>query len=464
MLGTKKGLRGSYVTGTQIDAKTDPDGFTVGRVMTLDSVATVVDRVDAMCAVDISGTTSVFAMGNDGNIYRKTGAGAWSKLRTLEAAVGKGIGVFNNYMYYAADTALGSYDFLSDTPSFTDAFQTLTTAPNMAQFTGQHPMCNFLNMICIGNARYVAIYDSAAIWDAYKVVLPPTTLVTSLTVWGDRLAIGTVDGLGRGFVYLWDGVASTYNTFFQVPSGGVHTMVVNAGVLYIWAGAELTLYTFTGGAPFDIYNIPRVGGQKYAEIYHGGATVFEGIPIFAVPGATDSTTLTKGLYSYGAITDSYNDVLALDYIPSNAGAGLRIGSALAVGADLYIGWESDTGAGIDKLGTAPASSCTYESPVFDGGRPFQGMTVYEVIINCSPLAAGETITIKRKANRETSWVDLGVMDTDGDSKKDFPVNRSTGAGYLQCNEFQLQVVVSQTGSTAPTIYSITTVYSLNDLT
>jgi hypothetical protein len=463
MQGTKRGVAGSYVTGTGIDARRDPDGMTIGRKLVLDSSTTVVDRVDALAAVDLSGTISVFGIGNDGNIYRKTGTGDWSKLRTLGAGVGKGIGVFNNSMFYAADTALGYYTPLSGSPSFTDAFQTLTTAPSMAQFVGQHPMANFMNMIAIGNGRYLASYDSAGIWLPEANVYPPSTLVTCLEPWGDRLAVGTVDGLGRGFVYLWDGVAETYNTFFQVPAGGVHTMIANAGVLFIWAGPDLTLYTFSGGAPFDTMSIPNVGAQKFGTIFHGGATVFEGVPLFAVAGNTDSTTLTKGIYGFGSVSDNYPDVLSLDFVPSNAGAGLKIGSVLAAGSDLYVGWESDTGAGIDKLSTSPAASCVWESQVFDGGRPFQGISVYEVIINCSPLAANESITIKYKADRG-SWVTIGTMSTTGESVKDFPVNRSSGAGYLQCREFQLQVTIATSGTTAPTIYSITTVYSINDLT
>lgn len=462
MLGTKKGVAGSYVTGTGLDARTDPDGFTIGRVLTLDSSTTVADLVLDMTVVDIAGTPSVFALGTDANYYRKTGTGAWALIANLTGN-GKGCGVFNDYFYYARDTNLGRYGLLSGTPSAADTWQTLTTVPSMNGFAGLHPMCNFMNMICIGNARYLATYDSAATWTADKLTFPPDTLVTSLAVWGDRIAIGTADKIGKGFVYLWDGVSSTYNSFFEVPTGGVHCLLVNAGVLYIWAGVELSLYAFSGGSPFDVYNMPKVGAQKYAEIYHGGSTVFEGVPLFAVTGNTDSTTLTKGIYSYGAITDSYPDVLALDTIPSNAGATLRIGSCLAVGQNLYVGWQSATGQGIDKLGTAPLASATYESPVFDAGRPANGMTVYEVIINCSPLAANETITVQRKADRG-SWVSVGTMTTDGDVKGDFPINNATGAGYLQCSEFQLQVVISQTGGTAPTIYSISTVYSVNDLT
>lgn len=324
-------------------------------------------------------------------------------------------------------------------------------------------MTTFLNMICIINNRYLATYDSAGTWNATALTFPPDTRPTCLEVWGDRLAIGCVDRLERGFVYLWDGVSSTYNAFFQVPSGGVRTMLVNQGVLYFWAGVELTLYAYTGGAPIAIANMPKMRNGTYAQISPGGATIFEGIPLFNIPWATSSTTMTRGTYSYGNLNDSYPEVLGVDYINSDNGASLELGGLIAVGPTLYSGWRSGTTYGIDKLeSTTVAASCTYESNIFDGGAPFAGMTVYEIIVNTSPLVSGQTITVKRKADRG-SWVVVGTMTTAGQVVGKFPVNNSSGAGFLQCNEFQIQVIISTTGTSSPTVYDISTVYEVSEV-
>ena len=81
-LGSKSGLKGSYQTGTGIDTRLDPDGFSIARKMTKDSSTTVVDLVSHFDAVELSSTDHVYGIGDLGNVYRKKGGAAWELLHT----------------------------------------------------------------------------------------------------------------------------------------------------------------------------------------------------------------------------------------------------------------------------------------------------------------------------------------------------------------------------------------------
>ncbi len=57
-----------------------------------------------------------------GNIYQSTSGDSVSNLRTVSGSAGQGLGILDNYLYYAGGKTLGRYGRLTGTPAFTDNF------------------------------------------------------------------------------------------------------------------------------------------------------------------------------------------------------------------------------------------------------------------------------------------------------------------------------------------------------
>jgi hypothetical protein len=99
----------------------DPAYLTQARKTTKVSGATVTDLVH--WAVDGSPwDTNRYFYSEGGKIYRETSGDVWSSLRTVSGGNGEGLAVFDNRLFYALATELGTYYPLDGTPAFQDSF------------------------------------------------------------------------------------------------------------------------------------------------------------------------------------------------------------------------------------------------------------------------------------------------------------------------------------------------------
>ena len=118
----KVGTPNSYLFSRNIDVFQDASYMTPYPRAVKVSGSTVIDQV--LWAVDGSPfDTNRYFYGREGNFYSEDAGGVWTNLRTVTDSLGNGLGVLNDYIYYAGDITLGRYGPLSlGSPTFNDNF------------------------------------------------------------------------------------------------------------------------------------------------------------------------------------------------------------------------------------------------------------------------------------------------------------------------------------------------------
>lgn len=435
--GSKRGVDGSFAFGQGLDFRTDPDLLQAQYVMSKDSSTNVTGLIKWFA----QNNTTIYAYADDGKIH--SNASSWTSLRTVSNSSGQGLAVFNDYLYYAQNSQLGRYGALSGAPAFTDNYQTLDTD------TLWHPCKVFLNKLCVGHARKIATLDSSGTWTDAAITLPIGWKIKSLEVKGDLLHIGAWQGTAItdfeiGAIFTWDGTSTTWNSVEVINESGVNALFNQNDTLYISAGTRGNIYQYAGGKFYKVKRIPNVGSGKVAEIYPGAMTGFNGIFHIGMAGSTTSTTLPQGVYTWGQVEKNYPVVLNFDYPIST---GTTTGTSLSIGAvygasptKLYVGWKDGSSYGIDLISTSTLQTTTvYESLIFDGNKPYIPKFFKEVRILHKPFVASESITVKYKVDRATSYTTItDVANAFEDTSYERHIfNNSTG--FIRGKELQVRL-------------------------
>ncbi len=312
----KEGIRGSFYLSTNLDIFTEPTNITLNPATAKNSGTTVVDLVKWIIA-GAPYDTNIYFFGSAGNFYSRSSAGSWSKLRTVSACGGQGMEIYDDYIYYTQDTQIGRYGPLSGSPSFTDNWQTGLNDTSAFDFA---PIKAFQGGFAVGNGNDLGWYDGA-VWDQDKLVFPPGYKVRTLDTVDEFLVIGcyrgsSIQDADSGIAFFWDGTASTYNFWVEIPEGGIQALLNSRNRLLSFVGADGILYL--NYTPFQkVHKVPYLPISKYVDIYPGAVTNWKGLSLIGVSGNTDSATLVQGVYQWGAKSDKYNETLNLAYIPSH---------------------------------------------------------------------------------------------------------------------------------------------------
>jgi hypothetical protein len=439
--GDKVGIRGSFVSGRNLDLQSNPDQLRVANRTVLDSSTTV---TDLPTWIRNDGTNNdVWALGNTGNLYRKT-AGAWSVNRTLTGNLGEGLEDFNGNLYVASTTRLSQLNL--STFVFTNSFQVLNSVT-------WHPMKRFLDRVFVGNGRTLSSVDASGIWTETEITIDHNWEIKAIETVGDYLVIGavrtgTITDFEIGKIFLWDGTASRYNKFIDITESGVNALLSVENNLLAIAGVKGNIYQFTGERLIKVKRIPGISATTYAEVYPGAVTNWHGIPHIGLAGAGDDTGVIRGVYTYGHLDKNYPLALNDEYTISTGtttGTTLRVGSVFADSpTELYIGWRDNTSYGIDLVATAtPFATGVYTSRIFDGGDPFRRKLFKNArLVLGQALTTGQSILIEYSNDRGT-FSTLGTMNTVGDLTARFDI---TGTGSVNAREMQLRMTITTNGS------------------
>jgi len=338
-----------------------------------------------------------------------------------------------------------------ETVSYKTYYQFLVTD------TEFHPVSKMLEMLVIGNERYIATY-SATLYEPNQITLPAGYRIRCFGYWNEYLAIGVVKGdsvyaVDGGRVYFWDGTADTYNFYIDVPEGAINAVLGTKGELYIWAGYQGDMLVYRGGATAEkVQRIPKIVSNKYVEIYPGAVTMWQSLIRFGVAGGSDSTDIQKGGYTYGSLNIRYPQILTYDYPISTGtltGNNLKIGMMTTINRKLFIGWQDGTAYGVDYVdaGNLPYLTGSIELLIRDDGAVWHEKTTARFIATFLPLLTGEGVDIGFKINGDSTYTMNGVVTEVGQMFNNFEV----GERY---QEYQTIVNLSSTGSTSPTVLSV----------
>jgi hypothetical protein len=328
-----------------------------------------------------------------------------------------------------------------------------------------HPIKPFLNFIAIGNERYIAKWDGA-FYTPNAIAFPSGWKVRCFAYWREYMVVGMWRGgniydFDAGRVYFWDGIAPTFNFFIDVPEGQINAMFGVDSDLYMFAGYRGNLLDYQGGYFYNTGNtksnklrrIPLIATSDNTEVYPGALTMWRGLLHFGAMAAGTSSTIQRGVYSYGTLNQYYPDTLSYDYVLStgNTGSTVAIGLTYPVGKNLIVGWQDGIAFGADvvNFNNNPASSGELKILLQDDGTIWHESVNFKLRADVLPLQTGESVDVKFAIDRPTSFTVSPVDSTIGDTKVEFPISAGRG------REYQVGVDLYATGSTSPTLLGLT---------
>lgn len=302
---------------------------------------------------------------------------------------------------------------------------------------GYHPALEFLQYLCFGNERYLAVWEpisqsapSKTEFQQHKLTFPSGYNTTSLALWNEFIAIAAekrstsnTNEFQNGRIYLWDGTATTYNTIIPVPEGSPNSLFSGANILYWFAGGRW--WAYSGGQPVSIFQMPGTdveytGASTYIRNYPHAMTMRNNILLAAFPSETNVQTIEHAVYSFGSRDKNSPQSFGNSYSISTGTSlydgthALRIGMIKNFGDKTFVSWRDDSQTskyGVDKIDptSPPASSYTFESLINDNmfismkrhfPRTDKDKEIADVIIvTAAALPNDATITPKVKVDR-----------------------------------------------------------------
>lgn len=320
-----------------------------------------------------------------------------------------------------------------------------------------HPAEKILNFVGIGNERYLATYSASAGYNPHRLTFPSGLRVRSIVAWNEYWAIGCFRGeniysYDEGIIFFWDGISDTYNYAIQIPEGGINAMASARGLLTIIAGYKGDMLEYSGGSiARKVKRVPKVCNSEYIETLPGSLNYWQALLRWGVCGDTDCSMVERGVYTYGGFNENKPNSLTYDY-PISTGSrtsDVEIGMVIAVDTKLLIGWRDGINYGIDSV--SPGGDCfttgTYERLIIDKQNVWKEKKAQTVRADFEPLLSGQSVTVKYKKDRESSWKSLSTS-TVGHSELRLPI---IGNPH---REIQIAVDLGSSTGVSPTLYEL----------
>lgn len=455
--GSRRGLAGSFRWGQGLDIHSDPDVLKINPASTKKSGSVVVDL--PLFGVTNTVNSNIYFFGDAGKVY-KNASGTYTVVATYSGAQGAGFFSGTDKIFFTDNNTEYQLDPSNDS---IEAGRELNSAT-------WHPVEQFLDKVFIGNGRELISTDASDIdYDSDTVgggiTVEFNYKIRCLKNIGDWLFIGCEsENSSAAKFYLWDGVSEDWN-YGRTLKGedGINSVEVSDdGTVLINAGKQGRIYQLVGldSALTKIKVIPRIEKSKTIEVYPGAMTNYQGAIRLGLSSGT-SATAERGIYSYTSHDKNYPKVLNMDYAISTGtttGTTTQIGCLLSANTtDLYVGWRDNTSYGIDLIdGTGVQATAKYESLAHDAGRAFQRKHYKNFKITLArALRTGEVITLSYKKDGG-SWTDISTMDYSSDGAVKFKSFKPD----IKARTLEIKLTYALSGSTAPEVDSILSIFSL----
>lgn len=339
---------------------------------------------------------------------------------------------------------------------------------------GMHPQETFLQYQCFGNGNYLSAWEplsdvpTNAEWLRHRLTFPAGLEVCGLAPFNEYLAIAceqrstsaTVSAQ-QGYIFFWDGLASTYNYYVKIPEGSPYSLHEHKNILYYFAGGAW--YGYANAAPVKLRTMPNTDSE-YTDrvdqtiVYPNMATIRRGIHLFGYPSTTTNQSIEHGVYSYGSIDKNYQESFGFSYPIStgtltNTSGNLKIGMVKNFADMLHISWQDDAnGYGVDIVDnySDPQPTAIWQGLTFDNGQRTKAKSAVELSALTGNLNAGETVTLGYSIDGG-AWV-YGTAVTTG--------NLATLKINKRFYYISTRVMLGST-TTTPSVNCVTLIYNSN---
>lgn len=311
----------------------------------------------------------------------------------------------------------------------------------VSPINGMHPMINFQQFECIGNERYLSVWEplgdvppvqgSSASeinsfnseWKRHGLIFPPFYQVCGLAVLNEYIAIAceripTGNNTAQdGIIFWWDGLSSTYNYFTQIPEGSPYGIQSYQNAIYYIAGDALYAITAANGQPTKVRTLPGTQNDfsymtTKTNVYPNTMTVRDNILLMGYPSSTTSLDIPYGVYSWGSVDKNYPQSFGYDYLIStgtqfNGGGSTQIGMVKNFGDLLHISWQDGAGNfGVDYVDnfSPPAPLAIWQSMIVDAGYVSKQKFGAYMEAYLSQLPSGSNLYLSYQIDRSGVWV------------------------------------------------------------
>jgi len=416
------------------------------RLAEIDDATSVIDEL-IMAIVSASTGDTYFFGGTNGKIWKRTGAGVWSLVRTASPAAG-GAGVlsareYKGYIYYAMESRLGRFDLAS------------TWADNFATFTNTdatyHPMEIVNQVLYVGDANFVAQVD-AGVFSANALDLDTPFRVSALGKLGTDLLIGTYvsSNIVSTEIFRWNTWSDSFSIADELPEVGINAFLRTDNRIVVSAGTKGNLYVYNG-TQLDEYK--QIKGSwsastNKATVNPNAVLNFHGLPLFGMSQQT-GTGVNLGCYSFGRTNANYPYVLSLDF-PISTGnlTGIQIGAIAGNGDTFYVSWYDAAGGGsygVDELDLSNKYTTGYLTTRLSLFDRVVESTYRKITVPYRTYPTGTDIDIYAARNHGTM---TEITETANDTKRLFVQTKVDGG---EASVFQTKVVLTGTGNDSPEI-------------
>lgn len=333
------------------------------------------------------------------------------------------------YHFHLTSTVTGGAVSSSATNDLSSCDMQLWANRLVATTNGIHPQVTFQQFECIGNGRYLSVWEnlgeatpSNSAWQRQKLSFPPGYEVCGLTVFNEYLVIATeriTSGTNtpqEGIIFYWDGLSDTYNYFTRIPEGSPEAIHEFENAIYYEAGGNWYVITSVAATPQKIRRFPGsenvyTNSNVQTRVYPYMGTVRYGIHLLGWPSTTGNTEIPYGVYSWGKTDYLQPNSFGYSYILSTGDQfvtdtnNLTIGMVKNFGNVLHISWRDGSTYGVDVVDatSTPAPYATYESLIEDNSFTTKQKLASYVEARWLTIQDGVSIVLKYSINRG-DWV------------------------------------------------------------
>lgn len=335
------------------------------------------------------------------------------------------------YHFHLTSTVADGTVATTTASSLADCDMEYWAAALVQPVNGLHPIYQFSNLTLIGNEKYVASYaplqDNPTTSDflRHQLQFPPgyqtngfAQLDLYAAITAEQRSSNTTQDFQAGKMFLWDGIATTYNRYYDIPEGSPESLFSHKNVLYMIAGGAL--YESSGGQPVKIRTIrdTETTFTSIADSTHVNPhmmTVRRGILLVGYPSFTTNLSLEHAIYGFGQVSQQFPMSWTTSYSLSTgtrfktASNNLKMGFIKNFGDTLYMSWRDDTSGtvtyGVDMVNNSSAPATDFELSLvyFDAGEPYKQKGAKKALSTWDTLPSGVNITMKYKIDNETNW-------------------------------------------------------------
>jgi hypothetical protein len=408
----------------------------------------MVDTIDSLGA-----THAYIATGT--KLLESTDGSTFNLFLTNSKGVNKGLGVFGDFVYYAADGYIGLVQ-IGVGGGAIDNYYTYGTYTA----SDYYPIIQQGGTLKIAAGRYITSVDESLTFTPQAFKLPTNNLILCLTDHFDNIYIGGKWGYAGGStaydssVFTWRGTvlssgSALPDTVYKMKLQGMNALLSDGRILYAFPDSTGEILTF------DSVGFP-IARKLFYVANKGSLTVRPG----AVSQYKDSILFAGDTNVVPGVFQMQGGVICQSFVPSGATPG--VDSSITIGfikvafdGSVYIGYKkaSDSSYHIEKTTTNRQNGAVVRTVWHHAGgiknRYVDHLKRWcGVKFNLKPMASGCSIKVEYRTDTNASFTDSGVTVDSSNQEKPaiFPAQPRS-------RSIQFRFTYTTSGSNTPEMFS-----------